>query len=89
MKVGTFKLASVTIQKYRMHCLSKSVVIFVIQEAGTEGGKTQLHFEEVLKSNIAIYVVCALSYLWHGISLWPEKYCSPHFLDFIPGLELK
>ncbi|KAF0922441.1 hypothetical protein E2562_036557 [Oryza meyeriana var. granulata] len=25
-------------------------------EAGTEGGKAQLHFEEVLKSNIAIYV---------------------------------
>jgi hypothetical protein len=28
------------------------------KEAGTKGGKSQLHFEEVLKSNIAIYVVC-------------------------------
>jgi hypothetical protein len=33
-------------------------LIFVIKEAGTEGGKAQLYFEEVLKSNIAIYVVC-------------------------------
>jgi hypothetical protein len=33
-------------------------LIFVLKEAGTEGGKAQLHFEEVLKSNIAIYVVC-------------------------------
>lgn len=32
-------------------------LIFVIKEAGTEGGKAQLHFEDVLKSNIAIYVV--------------------------------
>ncbi|OAY84151.1 Vacuolar protein sorting-associated protein 52 A [Ananas comosus] len=28
----------------------------VTQEAGTEGGKAQLHFEELLKSSIAIYV---------------------------------
>ncbi|VAI18796.1 unnamed protein product [Triticum turgidum subsp. durum] len=32
------------------------LTIAVLKEAGTEGGKTQLHFEEVLKSNIAIYV---------------------------------
>jgi hypothetical protein len=28
-----------------------------VQEAGTEGGKAQLRFEEILKSNIAVYVV--------------------------------
>ena len=32
------------------------LTIAILKEAGTEGGKTQLHFEEVLKSNIAIYV---------------------------------
>jgi vacuolar protein sorting-associated protein 52 len=33
------------------------VTVFYVQEAGTEGGKAQLHFEEILKSNIAVYVV--------------------------------
>ncbi|XP_072970251.1 vacuolar protein sorting-associated protein 52 A-like [Typha angustifolia] len=32
------------------------MTIAVLKEAGTEGGKAQLHFEELLKSNIAIYV---------------------------------
>jgi hypothetical protein len=35
--------------------------MLVKKEAGTEGGKAQLHFEEVLKSNIAIYVVCYIA----------------------------
>ncbi|RWR91384.1 vacuolar protein sorting-associated protein 52 A-like protein isoform X1 [Cinnamomum micranthum f. kanehirae] len=32
------------------------MTIAVLKEAGTEGGKTQLHFEELLKSNTAIFV---------------------------------
>ncbi|KAM0838447.1 hypothetical protein ACQ4PT_060954 [Festuca glaucescens] len=32
------------------------LTIAILKEAGTDGGKAQLHFEEVLKSNIAIYV---------------------------------
>nr|AGT16622.1 vacuolar protein sorting-associated protein [Saccharum hybrid cultivar R570] len=32
------------------------LTISILKEAGTEGGKAQQHFEEVLKSNIAIYV---------------------------------
>ncbi|XP_015690866.1 vacuolar protein sorting-associated protein 52 A isoform X1 [Oryza brachyantha] len=32
------------------------LTISILKEAGTEGGKAQLHFEEILKSNIAIYV---------------------------------
>ncbi|KAK9110854.1 hypothetical protein Sjap_018914 [Stephania japonica] len=32
------------------------MTIAVVKEAGPEGGKTQLHFEELLKSNSAIYV---------------------------------
>ncbi|KAK9110889.1 hypothetical protein Scep_018408 [Stephania cephalantha] len=32
------------------------MTIAVLKEAGPEGGKTQLHFEELLKSNSAIYV---------------------------------
>ncbi|KAJ4791845.1 hypothetical protein LUZ62_043091 [Rhynchospora pubera] len=32
------------------------MIITILKEAGTEGGKAQLHFEEILKSNIAIYV---------------------------------
>uniref|UniRef100_A0A0D9VVB5 Vacuolar protein sorting-associated protein 52 A n=1 Tax=Leersia perrieri TaxID=77586 RepID=A0A0D9VVB5_9ORYZ len=32
------------------------LTISILKEAGTDGGKAQLHFEEVLKSNIAIYV---------------------------------
>ncbi|KAL6884614.1 hypothetical protein ACP4OV_010550 [Aristida adscensionis] len=32
------------------------LTIAILKEAGMEGGKAQLHFEEVLKSNIAIYV---------------------------------
>ncbi|KAJ1296691.1 hypothetical protein BS78_01G321600 [Paspalum vaginatum] len=32
------------------------LTIAILKEAGTEGGKAQQHFEEVLKSNIAIYV---------------------------------
>ncbi|KAJ3670818.1 hypothetical protein LUZ60_008244 [Juncus effusus] len=32
------------------------MTIAILKEAGTEGGKAQLHFEEILKSNIAIYV---------------------------------
>ncbi|KAG2540069.1 hypothetical protein PVAP13_9NG530700 [Panicum virgatum] len=39
-----------------------------ILKAGTEGGKAQLHFEEVLKSNIAIYV---------------EELLQEHFSDLI------
>ncbi|AQL06057.1 Vacuolar protein sorting-associated protein 52 A [Zea mays] len=35
------------------------LTISILKEAGTEGGKAQQHFEEVLKSNIAIYVVCS------------------------------
>ena len=30
---------------------------FGFQEAGPEGGKIQLHFEELLKNNTAVYVV--------------------------------
>ncbi|KAI4989837.1 vacuolar protein sorting-associated protein 52 A [Hordeum vulgare subsp. vulgare] len=44
------------------------LTIAVLKEAGTEGGKTQLHFEEVLKSNIAIYV---------------EEVLMEHFSDLI------
>uniref|UniRef100_A0A0E0KF31 Vacuolar protein sorting-associated protein 52 A n=1 Tax=Oryza punctata TaxID=4537 RepID=A0A0E0KF31_ORYPU len=32
------------------------LTISILKEAGTEGGKAQVHFEEVLKSNIAVYV---------------------------------
>uniref|UniRef100_A0ACD5WXY6 Uncharacterized protein n=3 Tax=Avena sativa TaxID=4498 RepID=A0ACD5WXY6_AVESA len=32
------------------------LTIAILKEAGTDGGKAQLHFEDVLKSNIAIYV---------------------------------
>nr|CAD1839513.1 unnamed protein product [Ananas comosus var. bracteatus] len=32
------------------------MTIAILKEAGTEGGKAQLHFEELLKSSIAIYV---------------------------------
>jgi hypothetical protein len=42
-----------------MIALFKVNLIINIKEAGTEGGKAQQHFEEVLKSNIAIYVVCS------------------------------
>ena len=38
------------------------VVKFNVQEVGTEGEKAQLHFEEIVKSNIAIYVVSY--FLW-------------------------
>lgn len=31
--------------------------IYIFQEAGPDGGKIQMHFEELLKSNTAIYVV--------------------------------
>ncbi|CAL4931591.1 unnamed protein product [Urochloa decumbens] len=44
------------------------LTISILKEAGTEGGKTQLHFEEVLKSNIAIYV---------------EELLQEHFSDLI------
>ncbi|EEE59260.1 hypothetical protein OsJ_11277 [Oryza sativa Japonica Group] len=32
------------------------LTISILKEAGTEGGKAQVHFEEVLKSNISVYV---------------------------------
>ncbi|ERN07272.1 vacuolar protein sorting-associated protein 52 A isoform X1 [Amborella trichopoda] len=32
------------------------MILAVLKEAGTEGGKTQQHFEELLRSNISIYV---------------------------------
>lgn len=35
----------------------------VYQEAGPEGGKIQMHFEEMLKSNTSIYVVIISWYL--------------------------
>jgi len=44
------------------------LTIAILKEAGTEGGKAQLHFEEVLKSNIAIYV---------------EELLQEHFSDLI------
>lgn len=44
------------------------MTITILKEAGTEGGKTQLHFEELLKSNIAIYV---------------EELLAEHFSDLI------
>ncbi|CAN6312336.1 unnamed protein product [Urochloa humidicola] len=44
------------------------LTISILKEAGTEGGKAQLHFEEVLKSNIAIYV---------------EELLQEHFSDLI------
>ncbi|CAL4914940.1 unnamed protein product [Urochloa decumbens] len=44
------------------------LTISILKEAGTEGGKAQLHFEEVLKSNIAIYV---------------EEMLQEHFSDLI------
>ncbi|KAE9452330.1 hypothetical protein C3L33_15767, partial [Rhododendron williamsianum] len=34
------------------------MTIAVLKEAGPEGGKIQLHFEELLKNNTAIFVVC-------------------------------
>jgi hypothetical protein len=55
-----------------------SFLIFVLKEAGTEGGKAQLHFEEVLKSNIAIYVVCNFM---DPTKLCMVKYQLPHFLN--------
>lgn len=33
------------------------------QEAGPEGGKIQLHFEELLKSNTTLFVVNKLSFI--------------------------
>lgn len=33
------------------------LISICLQEAGPEGGKIQLHFEELLKSNTAIFVV--------------------------------
>ncbi|XP_008810964.2 vacuolar protein sorting-associated protein 52 A-like isoform X2 [Phoenix dactylifera] len=44
------------------------MTIAILKEAATEGGKTQLHFEELLKSNIAIYV---------------EELLAEHFSDLI------
>nr|CAB3495608.1 unnamed protein product [Digitaria exilis] len=44
------------------------LTIAILKEAGTDGGKAQLHFEEVLKSNIAIYV---------------EELLQEHFSDLI------
>ncbi|CAL4923193.1 unnamed protein product [Urochloa decumbens] len=44
------------------------LTISILKEAGTEGGKAQLRFEEVLKSNIAIYV---------------EEMLQEHFSDLI------
>ncbi|RLN42259.1 vacuolar protein sorting-associated protein 52 A isoform X1 [Panicum miliaceum] len=44
------------------------LTIAILKEAGTEGGKAQLHFEEVLKRNIAIYV---------------EELLQEHFSDLI------
>lgn len=44
------------------------MTIAILKEAGTEGGKTQMHFEELLKSNIAIYV---------------EELLAEHFGDLI------
>ncbi|PUZ40654.1 hypothetical protein GQ55_9G441700 [Panicum hallii var. hallii] len=44
------------------------LIIAILKEAGTEGGKAQLYFEEVLKSNIAIYV---------------EELLQEHFSDLI------
>ncbi|RLN18536.1 vacuolar protein sorting-associated protein 52 A isoform X1 [Panicum miliaceum] len=44
------------------------LTIAILKEAGTEGGKAQLYFEEVLKSNIAIYV---------------EELLQEHFSDLI------
>nr|XP_010940364.1 vacuolar protein sorting-associated protein 52 A isoform X1 [Elaeis guineensis] len=44
------------------------MTIAILKEAGTEGGKTQMHFEELLKSNIAIYV---------------EELLAEHFSDLI------
>ncbi|KAG1359520.1 vacuolar protein sorting-associated protein 52 A [Cocos nucifera] len=44
------------------------MIIAILKEAGTEGGKTQMHFEELLKSNIAIYV---------------EELLAEHFSDLI------
>jgi hypothetical protein len=52
------------------------------KEAGTEGGKSQLHFEEVLKSNIAIYVVCSFI---DRTKLCMAKYCLSHFLNLFGG----
>ncbi|CAN6324903.1 unnamed protein product [Urochloa humidicola] len=44
------------------------LTISILKEAGTEGGKAQLRFEEVLKSNISIYV---------------EELLQEHFSDLI------
>ena len=80
LKVGTFCWKCFLVYK-NTTCiaLSKFIPIFLIQEAGTDGGKAQLHFEEVLKSNIAIYVVCTC--LIDGAEfLWQAKYRSLHFL---------
>jgi hypothetical protein len=71
--------------------LSKFILIFLVQEAGTDGGKAQLHFEEVLKSNIAIYVVCTVLMMEQNFFM-ASKILLTTFLDFIseiPGLELK
>ncbi|XP_039785675.1 vacuolar protein sorting-associated protein 52 A-like isoform X3 [Panicum virgatum] len=56
-----------SIQIYKITTASFNLM-FVKKEAGTEGGKAQLHFEEVLKSNIAIYV---------------EELLQEHFSDLI------
>lgn len=40
---------------------------FGFQEAGPEGGKIQLHFEELLKNNTAVYVVSCLTLTLRGV----------------------
>ncbi|KAK9941513.1 hypothetical protein M0R45_007218 [Rubus argutus] len=51
------------------------MTIAVLKEAGPEGGKIQIHFEELLKSNTALFVFC----------LFPcrKKLLLEHFSDLI------
>lgn len=43
-----------------MEALSNRIwLLILIQEAGTDGGKTQQQFEELLKGSTTVFVVCS------------------------------
>ncbi|KAG0492974.1 hypothetical protein HPP92_006043 [Vanilla planifolia] len=44
------------INNYDMTISILKLMAIIKKEAGADGGKMQMHFEELLKSNIAIYV---------------------------------
>lgn len=58
MTIAILKVSISLLFFYSLQCTCIIILVrFLLQEAGAEGGKMQMHFEDLLKSNISIFVV--------------------------------